>query len=136
VKNPAHDRDPRLRTSCHVWFNTGFRLAPTAAETVRLETFVPIQRIPVDRRLTTDFNFDLPAAENELEFVREPVQDASRLFGYVGNSADGAALIFCHAQLYIVPMPSVIGFRVERRLPARGAGGSTYTSSVTANFVG
>lgn len=134
TKNPSHDRDPRLKTGCHVWFKTGFRLAPTAAETVQFETFVPIHRIP-DRRLTAEF-IDLPSEEYELEFVREPVDDMTRLFGYVGHSADRAALIFCHAQLYVVPMPSVIRFGVKRALPAKGSGGSTLYVECRSEFCG
>jgi hypothetical protein len=134
-RSPSHDRDPRLNAGCHVDFKTGFRLAPTATEMVELETFVPIHRIP-DRWLAKEFNFDLPAEPYELEFVREPVADATRLFGYVGHSADRAALIFCHAQLYIVPMQSVIRFRVARVLPAKGSGGSTLYVECRSEFCG
>jgi hypothetical protein len=122
--NPAHRRDPRLVASCHVAINTGFRKAATAEELAWLNTFVPVDRIRIDDRMTVDSVRALPAEQSELEFVREPVADLKRLFGFVGCSADRAALIFCHAQFYLVPMAAVIGFRVERVLPARGRGGS------------
>jgi hypothetical protein len=122
--NPAHRRDPRLVTSCHVAINTGFRKAASAEDLMWLTSFVPVDRIRVDDRMTPDSIREVPAEQSELEFVREPVADLTRLFGFVGHSADRAALIFCHAQLYLVPMAAVIGFHVERVLPARGRGGS------------
>jgi hypothetical protein len=122
--NPAQRRDPRLVASCHVAINTGFRKAATAEELVWLNSFAAVDRIRIDDRVAADSLRALPAEQSELEFVREPVADLRRIFGFVGCSADREALIFCHAQLYLVPMAAVIGFRVERVLPARGGGGS------------
>jgi hypothetical protein len=134
--NPAHRRDPRLVASCHVAINTGFRKAATAEELVWLNSFVPVDRIRVDDPMAADSIRGLPAEQSELEFVREPVADLKRICGFVGCSADRAALIFCHAQLYLVPMDAVIGFRVERVLPARGGGGSRLEVECRTNYEG
>jgi hypothetical protein len=122
--NPAHRRDSRLVASCHIAINTGLRPAATPEELAWLSSFVAVDRLRVDDRMTADSIRTLPAEQGELEFVRAPVAELKRLFGFVGHSADRAALIFCHAQLYLVPMAAVVGFHVERVLPARGRGGS------------
>ena len=66
--------------------------------------------------------------------MREPVAELARIFGFVGYSADRAALIFWHTQLYLVPMADVIGFRVERVLPAKGSGGSRLYVECRTNY--
>jgi hypothetical protein len=124
MNQQARQRDPRLATGCHVVIETGFRPAATAAEMAWLDSFVPIGRIRYNSR-TRGEKFDaLCVPESQLEFVREPVADLERFLGLVGCSADGAALIFCRTRLYVVPTARVIGFRVERTLPAKGGGGS------------
>lgn len=122
--NPAHEAEPRLKSGCHLWIETGFRTAATARELAWLEGFVPIAPIGVPPRIGPGSVLTTAAEPSELEFVREPAPDLPRLFGRIGCSNDGAALIFCHAQLYLVPLREVIGFRVERLLPGRGSGGS------------
>lgn len=122
--NPAHGREPRLRTACLLEIETGFRLEATAEERAWLDGFVPIASVDGDRRMTPDGVRRLSPPESELEFIREPPADVERFFGRVGRSADGGALIFCHTQLYLIPSAQVLGFRVERLLPAKGGGGS------------
>jgi hypothetical protein len=123
--NPAEDREPRLRTACHLNINTGWRAVASAEELQRLASFVPVGRIALeDRRVSARSAELLPAHEGELEFVREPVGHFAHLFGFVGFSADRATLIFWHRQLYLVPMADVIDFSVSRALPAKGSGGA------------
>jgi hypothetical protein len=119
---PAHSREPRLRSGCHVWFKTGFRILPSALEQAWLESFIAIGDIP--NASAADGRFSSAPEESEVEFVREPVGDMSRLVGRIGRSADGAALILCRDQLDLVRMNDVIGFEVERATPARGSGGA------------
>ena len=136
LTNPAHKRDPRLKTGCHVLIKTGWRKAVTAGELGWLNSFVPIDRISVYRNITVDSAYGLPAEQSELEFVREPRNEMASFFGFIGCSADRAALIFCHAQLYLVPMTDVIGFHVDRIRPAKGAGGSRLHVDCRPNYRG
>jgi len=124
TSNPAHDRDPRLKTGCLVWLKTGFRLAATREETAKLSSFVRVGPIGMDDQVAVASAYASPASQYEVEFVREPLVDAAGIFGFVGQSADHTAVIFRHAQLYLVPMADVIGFHVERLKPAKGPGGS------------
>lgn len=134
TSNPAHDRDPRLETGCHLWLNTGFRMAATAEEGAWLGSFVPIGRIGMDARITAASADTAPAPQYLVEFVREPAADAAGIFGLVGHSADRAALIFSHDQLYLVAMADVIGFRVERLRPAKGPGGSRLCAECRTDY--
>jgi len=136
TRNPAHERDPRLKTGCHLSIKTGWRKAATAEELVWLASFVPIARIPISRNITVDSACGLPAQQSELEFVREPIAELARLFGFIGCSADRGSLIFSHAQLYIAPMADVIGFRVDRIRPAKGPGGSRLHVDCRPNYRG
>lgn len=121
--NPAHERDPRLKTACHLTIDTGFRPAVTAAEHAWIASFRPIARIDTGRTSASTAR-QSPANERELEYVRDPPQEAARLFGSVGLPADRMALIFHGAQLCLIPVEDVVGFHVARMLPAKGAGGS------------
>lgn len=68
------------------------------------------------------------SAESQLEFIRDPtlIPDATldRIFGKLGRSSDGAALLFCHTQLFVIPVADVLGFPVTRILPGKYGGGS------------
>jgi hypothetical protein len=134
MKNPAHEREPRLKPGCHILIKTGFRKAAAPEELVWLESFVPIAPIAVGRNITETAAYQSPAEQSELEFVREPIAGLADIFGFVGRSADRAALISHHAQLYLVPMADVIGFRVERILPAKGRGGSKLYVECRTNY--
>jgi hypothetical protein len=123
---PAHEREPRLATACHLRIDTGFQLAATAQELVWLNSFVPLGNIVID---------GVRGREYELEYVRAPVAGLPPLSQRVGHSADHGALIFCHSgSLYLVPLADVIGFRVERLLPAKGSGGSWLMVDCRTNF--
>ena len=115
--NPAHARDPRLVSGCHIAIETGFRLPASPAERAWLDSFVAIGPARDPQARAT-------APEMLLEYIREPPPGVERIFGQVGHSADRQALIFCPAQLYLIPMAEVTGFKVTRLRPARGSGGS------------
>ncbi len=123
--NPSHEREYRLETACHLYIETGFRPSPTPQELAWLESFTPVDRIRIDHETPADSSFTSPAEQSELEFVREPAPEHGRLAGQLGLSADREALIFCHRQLYVVPLADVLGFHVDRTLPAKGGGGSS-----------
>ena len=121
--NPAHERDPRLKTACLLSIETGFRPAATEVECGWLATFEAVAPIETGR-MSDGAVRQTPAAERELEYVRKPPAEAAPLFGSVGFSADRTALIFYGAQLYLIALEDVVSFRVERMLPAKGPGGS------------
>ncbi len=124
LKNSAHDRDRRLATACHIWIKTGFRPAASVIERGWLDSFEAIRPIAVAHDQTAEAVHNAAAEQSELEFVREPGPELANIFGHIGRSADGAALIFCHAQLYVIAAKDVLGFDVVRMLPAKGGGGS------------
>ena len=101
-----------------------------------LNGFVPVGRVQVGGQITASTAYVSPASENELEFVREPVAELAHIFGSVGHSPDRDALIFWHAQLYLVPMADIVGFRVDRVRPARGPGGSQLDVECRTNYQG
>jgi len=121
--NPAHERDPRLKTASHLTIDTGFRPAATAAEHSWIATCRAAGRIDTGGTSESAAR-QSPARERQLEYVRDPPAEAARLFGSVGLSADRMALIFYGAQLYLIPVEDVVRFHVARMLPAKGAGGS------------
>lgn len=122
-KNPAHERDPRLKTSCHLAIDTGFRSAVTLAEQAWLETFKAVARVETAGMAEATARKS-PASQAELEYVREPPIGAAPLFGAVGVSAERSALIFYGAQLYVIGIEDVVRFHVARTLPAKGPDGS------------
>jgi hypothetical protein len=60
--------------------------------------------------------------ESALEYVREPPPSVERVFGRVGLSPGGEAVIWCADQLRIVPRAHVCGLRHDRFEPERGIG--------------
>ncbi|WP_174301244.1 hypothetical protein [Caulobacter sp. S45] len=124
LTNPSHEREPRLITACHVEVVTGFRPTPSPQEEAWLLSFLAIAPIRGDRRMQPEDVTKLAPMEAQVEFVREPGDHVARTFGLVGASADGRALIFCHTQLFVIPLDVVTAFRVERLMPAKGGGGS------------
>jgi hypothetical protein len=134
LTNPAHAREPKLATACRIAVETGWRVEPTAKELAWLQSFVPLAPIKGDQD-------DVPAALRfnatspyELEFIREPPPGLDALSGQVGCSADGGALIFRHAQLYLVALDRVLGFKVQRTKAARGRGGSRLNVECRTDF--
>ena len=134
--NPSHEREPRLRAGCHVEIETGYRPPLSVEESGWLRSFVPAGRIWLDWPKLAAFDPDIPAAEPQLEFVREPDADAGTLFRQVGYLAGREALIFCHQQLYLVRVGDLVGFHVTRMRPARGSGGSKLTAICRADGQG
>ena len=123
--NPSHDREPRLKTACHLSIETGWRGAASPTELKELASFTSIGAIQLDDRRITALSADTsPAEQSELEFVRTPIAELAHIFGFIGQSADRVVLIFWHRQLYLVPMPDVIGFRVDRFVRGKGPGGA------------
>ena len=124
LTNPAHAREPRLVNACHVEVVTGFRPTPSAQEEAWLSSFTAIAPIRGDLRIQPEDVAGLAPMEAQVEFVREAEGYVTRTFGLIGASSDRRALIFCRAQLYVIPVDVIATFRVERLLPAKGGGGS------------
>ena len=119
----AHERDPRLIAACHVAVATGYRPPLSIEERGWLADFVPLLAVGRGDSTAGDI-LRRPATEDLLELVREPCMPLEGLLGRAGRSRGGEALIICSDQLYVVGAERLLGFRVDRRLPARGAGGS------------
>lgn len=127
VTNPSHDRDPRLKTACSLNIETGFRVPLTSKERDWLGNYEVVSTISGNRiygRVTAKSILEEPPHQNELEFIREPPSNYEAIYGSVGYSQCREALIFCHAQLYVIPMNQVVRFQVQRTKPAKGPGGS------------
>lgn len=125
LDNPSHEREPRLATGCHLGIETGLKPAPSPRDVAWLAGFVSVAEVQPHPSPEPADPLTTAAPQSELEFVRDPAGlDLAPLLGRVGHSADGQALIFCHRQLYVVPMNEIAGFHVERILPAKGSGGS------------
>ncbi|MGH8206897.1 MAG: hypothetical protein ACRETK_08975, partial [Steroidobacteraceae bacterium] len=120
--NAAQQRDPRLKSACHLLVDTGFRPPLTATESAWLASFEPVASIEASG--TSNTGPPAPARQEELEYVREPPAQSARLCGSVGFSGDRKALIFHGAQLYLIAVEDVVRFRVARLLPAKGPGGA------------
>jgi hypothetical protein len=134
--NPAHKKDPRLAKGCHIAIRTGFRPPLTPIECAWLGSFVPISPIQVPHNVTAAGIASTAAHQSELEFVREPGANLEQVFGQIGRSNDGAALIFCNAQLYVIPVTDVVGFCAERMQRAKGRGGSYLQVECRTHYAG
>ncbi|HKD20792.1 MAG TPA: hypothetical protein VKB71_02205 [Rhizomicrobium sp.] len=133
-KIPAHRRDPRLRTACIIAIKTGYRLAPTAQERAWLDSFVAVGPARFAGDIPVDFSDTHAAYQGELEFVREPGPERAAIFGKVGLSADGEALMFCYSQLFLIPVARVNKVIVTRLLPGRGPGGSNLVVECATDY--
>ena len=121
INNPAHEREPRLKTGCHVEIDTGFRQLANVQEQAWIESFVSIARLPEQSISGMDLHF-ASTPQHELEFIRRTAPKFRN--GRIGCSADRSVLIFHAAELYIVPITDIRQFRLARVLPAKGGGGS------------
>lgn len=125
LSNPAQDRDSRLRTACHIYVTTGFRLPLSAQEKAWVTGFEPFKfdgevgTARMARAGTT------APDETELEYVRDPEQLVADREASLGLSADGEALIVVSDQLFVIPRPAILRLTVTRLTPAKGSGGST-----------
>lgn len=133
--NPSHEREPRLKTGCYFQVQTGFRPKASANEAALLAAFVPIARILKEKTPASKANV-LPAAQNELEYIRQPDEHHDHCYGWIGTSSDRSALIWFSKELYIVPMDEIIKFEVARTKPARGRGGSWMKVQCRCNYPG
>jgi hypothetical protein len=122
INNPAHGREPRVKSGCHVAIETGWRPDVTAEELVWVRAFSAVGRVGGP---STVYSPDIAANESQLEFVRAPIPGAASLFSQVGCSADGQALIFCTDQLYLVRTGDIVRFQVSRLRPGKGSGGAS-----------
>lgn len=125
LQNPSQDREPRLRTACHVTLTTGFRLGLSEAEREWVEGFRPIAIDGnVGNARMARAGLHAPG-ETELEYVRDPeylVEDRQRTLGL---SQDGQSLIVVSDQLYVIPRTDILHLEVIRMTPAKGGGGSS-----------
>jgi hypothetical protein len=83
-----------------------------------IDTDVAIEAAPADRIVET------APGETQLEYVRDPSGYLPQLLGKLGHASDREALVFCTHQLFVIPAHEVLGFEVDRLLPAKGSGGS------------
>lgn len=125
LQNPSEDREPRLKTACHVTLTTGFRLALGEKERDWVRGFQPLA---IDGDVGTARMARagrLAPGETELEYVRDPedlVEDRQRMLGL---SAGGEALIVVSDQLFVIPRTEILHLRVVRMTPAKSGGGSS-----------
>lgn len=134
LKNPSEEREPRLKAACHLEIKTGFRLSATDEERASLASFQRIARIREKDTLSSMRNS--PAREGELEFVREPFEELEKQLGFIGCSSDRAWLAYLAEELYVVPLAAVLGFHVDRVLPAKGPGGSSLLVECRTDYAG
>lgn len=121
--NPAQERQPRLRTACHVNVATGF--CPPLSEQERhwLESFRPIRLEDGVEAVKPSYIDSVAPFETAMEYARES-EGIGLERGSLGMSADGNALIVFSSHLYVMPRTAIIRLEVIRLTPAKGAGGS------------
>jgi hypothetical protein len=123
--NAAQDREPRLRTACHVTVATGFRLPLGEAERRWVAGFRPVRfEGAVGTARMAKAGTTAPG-DMELEYARDPEAFAAAWQGSLGLSAGDEALIVVADQLFVVPRENVLGLEVIRLTPAKGGGGSS-----------
>ncbi|RYF31247.1 MAG: hypothetical protein EOO23_03145 [Comamonadaceae bacterium] len=125
LRNDAEDRQPRLRTACHVNVATGFCLSMSERERDWVAGFQPIAfdgSVGTARmaRAGTSAPYD-----TALEYARAPETLAASWQGSLGLSFGDEALIIVSDQLFVVPRESIIELEVLRLTPAKGGGGSS-----------
>ena len=125
LHNPSEDRDPRLRTACHVTLTTGFRLALSATEREWVKGFLPLALEGDVGTARMAQAGRLAPGETELEYVRDPEDLVEPRQRMLGLSADGEALIVISDQLFVMPRTNILHLKVIRMTPAKGGGGSS-----------
>ncbi len=124
LPNPAQDRQPRLRTACHIDVCTGHCPPLSAQERHWVESFRPLRfdgTVGASRPVRLGI---VAPYETELEYVRHPEDRIDDRQVSLGLSADGDALIVVSNQLYVIPRSAVLRLEVVRLTPAKGGGGS------------
>lgn len=123
--NPSHDRDPRLKTACHVSVYPGFRPPLAEHERVWIATATEVSRIRgahvAESVAALDRARPSPLA---VEFARNPVAECGGFLGKIALSGDGKALIVCGAELLVIPLERVVRVNVSKMTRAKGPGGS------------
>lgn len=134
--NPSHERDPRLKTACHLSLEPGYRQPLSPQERGWLDSFVDI--MPVTGKAVHDLLAlrDASPGAGAAPFVREPVAACAPLLGRIGQSADGEGLIVCAGNLLLIPLRRVIGVRVMKLTKAKGPGGSWLNLTYHADDLG
>ncbi|MES2033359.1 MAG: hypothetical protein V4466_04220 [Pseudomonadota bacterium] len=120
--NPSHERDPRLRTGCHINIETGLVSALTGPELDWLRGWEAVATLSAPSGWP---NAAVP--ESQLPFVREPPAGVDIPDDTIGRSADGEGLILQRRWLYVIPVVDILRFEVTRMTPAKGPGGSYLT---------
>ena len=126
VVNPAHERDPRLRTACSVSIYPGYRPPLSEPERIWIRTARPLLRLCGERpaRSWQELDSARPSVL-DVEFARDPVPECERLLGALSLSGDGEGVVVCGNGLLVVPVAHVLRVEVDKLFPARGPGGST-----------
>lgn len=125
LQNPSENREPRVRTACHVTLTTGFRLGLSETEREWVKGFRPIA---IDGNVGTARMARAgrhAPGETELEYVRDPEDLVEDRLRTLGLSQDGEALIVVSDQLYVMPRTHILHLEVIRMTPAKGGGGSS-----------
>jgi hypothetical protein len=125
LQNDAEDREPRLRSACHINVATGFRLPLSKGERDWAAGFRPMSfEGSVGTARMAKAGTSAPY-ETELEYARDPGTFDSSWQGALGLSAGDEALMVVSNQLFVVPRESVLGLEIIRLTPAKGGGGSS-----------
>lgn len=128
LNNPSHDREPRLRTACHVSVNTGFLPSLTQEE---IHAAANVQ-------LHIAFGGHLPSVMSEsppintLEFSRHLTPSLERVPEGISVSADRRFLFYRGRHAYVLPMSAVRSIEVARMRPAKGPGGAWLEIKIAA----
>lgn len=125
LSNPSEDREPRLRTACHVTVTTGFRLSLSERERDWVRGFQPLRfegDVGTARMARAG---RLAPGETELEYVRDPENLVDERQRTLGLSVDGEALVVVSDQLFVMPRIDILRLEVIRMTPAKGGGGSS-----------
>ena len=127
--NPSHDREPRLKTACHVSVRTGY-MPPLTLEEMRAAKTAKLH-VALDGVLPSAFPtaFSGPPVHT-LEFARRPEPSMNELAAGVSISADKELFFYQGRHLYVFPVGAVRSIDVVRMKPAKGGGGSWIEISV------
>lgn len=123
---PAHKRDRRLKTACAVFIEPGYRRSMNEQEREWLKGFMSLAEVREGVTPITTLGAlwaNAPEGRSQ-ELLREPPTDQDNFLNQIGMSADGAAVIVCARQLYIIPIEQIVAFSLQKIRPAKGGGGA------------
>lgn len=125
MTNPAHERDPRLKTACSICITPGYRAILSAVELARVRSARILLRLQGERVADSIGALDeARPSPLDAEFARDPVPECERLLGTIALSSDGETIVMCGRALLLIPMSEVVRVEVRKLYPARGPGGS------------